>query len=332
MRRTEQMTVFEMTKTLEVVICTFNRADDLDRCLERLALQDAPTYDWSVTVVDNNCTDHTPQVVAQHGARGRVPSLRRVVEKEQGLTPARRRGILETQAIWVAFVDDDCLVTPGWVSSAIDFARRQAHAAGFGGRVLPSWGRVPPPHLVRHGWLFAHQDFGDAEREVESLVGAGVVVNRQALVDCGWAAQPLLADRTGLGHASGGDVEISFRLATTGRKLWYCPSMRIDHVVRRDRQSMGSLMGLARGLGAGAQLVNLMGCSDAANWPFQARRTLNEEWVRHLASTPYVLTGRYAWRDWLIRASFLEGRRVQTRALTADAARRRRLAGVWAKP
>jgi GT2 family glycosyltransferase len=321
-----------MTQSLEIVICTYNRAADLDRCLQRLGCQRDAGANWSVTVVNNNCSDRTTQVVAEHAASGRVPRLSQIFESVQGLTPARRRGAVESTADWLAFVDDDCLVAHDWVAEAINAVARHPDAAGFGGRVLPYWGREPPVHLARHGWLFAEQNLGEEECVVESLVGAGIIINRSALADCGWIAEPYLADRTGLGHVSGGDVEICYRITGTGRRLYYSPRMRIDHVVAPKRQKLGSLLGLARGLGAGAELVNLMGSQDPQSWPAQAHRTLAEELQRHWASTRYVATHQYAWRDWLIRAAFLSGRRTQNRALVRDAATRDRLGGVWGRP
>ena len=51
----------------------------------------------------------------------------------------------------------------------------------------------------------------------------------------------------------------------------------------------------------------------------------------HLASTSYVLRGRYPWQDWLIRMAFLSGQRAQHRSLTHDARTRDRLGGVGAR-
>jgi glycosyltransferase involved in cell wall biosynthesis len=317
--------------SLDVVICTYNRAADLDRCLDALGRQDPVDGDWRVTVIDNNSTDDTADVVAAHVRQGRLPNLTRRLERRQGLTPARQTGVRESEADWIAFVDDDCRVAPNWVSEAIGFAASRPEAGGFGGRVRPDWGRTPPDHLPRHAWLFAAQDHGDEVRGIDSLVGAGIVLNRRALGEAGWTTEPYLADRTGLGHLSGGDVEICFRLTATGRPLWYVPSLRIDHMIASSRQSLPNLLRLARGLGAGAELVSLMGSPDPEDWPGRTGVTLNEEVRRHLASTSYVLSGRYPWQDWLIRMAFLSGQRSQHRVLSRDGRSRDRLGGVWAR-
>jgi glycosyltransferase involved in cell wall biosynthesis len=270
-------------------------------------------------------------VVAAHVQKNRIPSLTRKVEQRQGLTPARQTGVRESGSDWIAFVDDDCQVASNWVSEAIGFAASRPDAGGFGGRVCPNWGRTPPDYLSRHAWLFAAQDHGDEVCRVESLVGAGVVLNRHALEETGWTAEPYLADRTGLGHVSGGDVEICFRLTAAGRSLWYVPAMWLDHMIAPSRQRMPDLLRLARGLGAGAELVSLMGSPDPADWPRQTGEVLREELRRHIASTTYVLRRRYPWQDWLIRMAFLKGQREQHRALSRDNWTRDRIGGVWAQ-
>ncbi len=103
------------TVQIDVVICTYNRAVELDQVLNALSSQVCgPTLAWRVVVVDNASTDDAAAVVARHRAQATLPVLDYVYEGEQGLTAARRRGMLETTAPWVAFVDDDNLLAPKW--------------------------------------------------------------------------------------------------------------------------------------------------------------------------------------------------------------------------
>jgi len=316
---------------LEIVICTYNRASDLDLCLSALARQKADPHVWRVTVIDNNCTDATPQVVERWAATGRLPGLVRVTEPLQGLTPARQRGVRSSRADWIALVDDDCMVSPDWISEALRFGLDHPEAGAFGGRVRPNWGGTAPAHLARNGWLFAEQDHGHAIREVDSLVGAGVVLNRRWLNATGWTSHPLLADRMAKGHTSGGDVEISLRLRISGHALFYVPSMSIEHLIAPSRQRVLQSLGLARGLGAGAELINLMCAEDQARWLATAPARLRLEISQHIAGLPLsVLRRTFGW-DWIIRAAFLVGQRDQARLLQADAAARSHLAGMCAE-
>jgi hypothetical protein len=81
-----------VTIGLEVIVCTCNRASELERMLAALASQSqAKDVVWSVLVVDNGSTDATAKVVESWRARGTIPGLRSLLEPDRGLTPARLR-------------------------------------------------------------------------------------------------------------------------------------------------------------------------------------------------------------------------------------------------
>lgn len=316
---------------LDVVICTYNRAADLDRCLHVLRRQTAP-QDWRVTVVDNNSSDATPTVVNNHASAGALPALTRVFEPKPGLTAARQRAMRDSDADWIAFVDDDCLLRPGWVAGALATVAAHPDAGGIGGRVLPNWGRPAPAHLARNGWLFAEQDLGAAPCEVHSLVGAGMILSRLALNRTGWTERPLLSDRIGRGFVSGGDVEISLRLRAAGFALRYVPALILDHIIARDRQEMHCLTGLAAGLGGGAMLAALLMAADLDDWLDAERADLRSARWGHRLAFRHVVDGRYDMRDWRIRHAFLRGQQHQLTAVATDAHAYRDLAGACRLP
>ncbi len=296
--------------SVDIVICTYNRAADLDRCLHVLRRQTAPR-DWWVTVIDNNSSDATPEVVESHVTANQLPALTRFFEPRPGLTAARQRAMHESAAEWVAFVDDDCLLHPDWIAGALRAMKAHPDAGAIGGRVLPDWGRPVPPHLERNGWLFAEQDFGMSPREVDSLVGTGLILNRVALGRTGWTDAPLLLDRIGRGFVSGGDVEISLRLRAAGYALRYDPTMTLDHMVAQNRQGMAKLVKLAAGLGGGAALASLLTAGDFATWLAEERNEVRAAQRCHRLALGSVLRLRYDLRDWRIFRAFLAGRRRQ---------------------
>ncbi len=316
---------------LDVAICTYNRAAELDRCLHVLRRQSAPAG-WRVTVIDNNSTDATAQVIANHAEANSLPGLERIFEAVPGLTAARQRAMRESRADWVAFVDDDCLLRPGWIAAALDAVAAHRSAGALGGRVLPDWGRPPPPHLDRNGWLFAHQDFGEAACEASSLVGAGLVLSRVALARTGWTDKPLLSDRIGRGFVSGGDVEISLRLQASGYQLRYEPLMILDHQIAPERQRMAALIQLSKGLGGGAALASLLLAADLESWQSAEHGELRARRQRHRLALASVVRGRYAMRDWRIFRAFLIGRQIQLASATSDVERYLPLVGACRPP
>lgn len=243
--------------SLEVVICTYNHAALLDRVLAALAQQrPGPDVAWRILVVNNNCTDDTDAVVARHAASAPVP-LTMVHELEQGLTPARRRGVVSTRGEWIAFVDDDCLLEEDWIQQAAEFARANPDCGAFGGMVILDWEMSPPAFVRRYGWAFAEQDHGTSVRHVQCLTGAGLVVRRSALAECGWIEKQLLADRVGNKLISGGDVEIALRVGSR-HDLWYNPKCRLRHYIPEHRASPQYLKRMTHGLGTSKLLGDSM--------------------------------------------------------------------------
>jgi glycosyltransferase involved in cell wall biosynthesis len=290
----------------DVVICTFNRARMLDRALVALARQsERSELTWQVLVIDNNCTDETPSVVEAHRRSGLPVS--RVVEPEQGLTAARRRGVASGTAPWIAFVDDDCVVEDSWLEEVARFAREHEDAGAFGGRVRLEWEHEPPDYVLHYPWAFAEQDHGAEPKQVDALVGAGIVVRRAALEECGWTAEQLLDDRIGRRLVSGGDVEIALRIGAR-HELWYAPSCELRHVISLERTTLAYLRRVVFGLGVSKFLgESMLWPGSYARWQATALVRSRGFAGRALRDARWALIGRRRLADVLIRLSFLGG-------------------------
>jgi glycosyltransferase involved in cell wall biosynthesis len=284
------------TVAIDVVICTYNRAASLDATLSALAAQEADAcVAWSVLVVDNASADRTADVVEAHCARRLLPGLRRVLENQQGLTPARRRGVQETKGPWIAFVDDDNLLTPNWLSAIAREIRAHPNAGGIGGRVVLDWEQPPPRFFRDFGSCFAEQDAGDVAREMDSLVGAGMVVRRAVLAECGWLERPLLADRVGNRLVSGGDVEIAQRIRGSGYSLRFTPEAVHFHRIPKSRINPKYLFRINYSLGASAALVSsLTWPGDWSSWRALLGGAALGGWLAHFAT---IEARRQSWEQ-----------------------------------
>jgi len=86
---------------VSVIIPTFNRAMKTARAVASVLYQ---TYtDYEIIVVDDGSQDNTEDILSQFGRRLRYIAL----PFNQGVSVARNRGIRESQAQWVAFLDSD---------------------------------------------------------------------------------------------------------------------------------------------------------------------------------------------------------------------------------
>jgi cellulose synthase/poly-beta-1,6-N-acetylglucosamine synthase-like glycosyltransferase len=135
-----------------VVIATRSRPELLARCLGGLSEQD--TQALEVVVVDNSRgEDATRSAALAHGARY-------VVEPTEGLSVARNRGARESAGDVVAYLDDDAVPEPDWLSALLpEFLDPLVGAAT--GRILAA-NRGPTPAVPTAGGVL----FGGSERIV----------------------------------------------------------------------------------------------------------------------------------------------------------------------
>lgn len=234
---------------IDIIICTYNNAQSLERTLDSLARQHSkPEIDWSVLIVDNNCTDDTVSVV-QRAAERAVISVAIEREPEQGLTSARLHGVKSTTREWIAFIDDDCVLAPDWLVQTAAFATAHPSCGAFGGRIELSWETEPPSYVHRFRFAYAGKNHGSKVHRRGWLAGLGMTVRRAALVATGWTEQPLLADRIGDTLVSGGDMEIGLRIAVR-HEIWYNPACGITHMIPPRRITREYLRRMMFGLGA----------------------------------------------------------------------------------
>jgi glycosyltransferase involved in cell wall biosynthesis len=142
------MTQFE---DVTVLICAWNRATLLEETLASLARMDVPAaIRRELVVVDNNCTDATPEVV-ERAARTFPVQVRYPFEKQQGKSHALNAGLRASSRPIVAFVDDDVRVARDWLTSLATVFRDRPDITYAGGPVDPIWEEPCPSWFDRTG-------------------------------------------------------------------------------------------------------------------------------------------------------------------------------------
>jgi glycosyltransferase involved in cell wall biosynthesis len=224
-----------------VIICTYNRAGNLPRCLGALAAQKGVEgREWEVLVVDNNSSDTTSDVVADL-ARKLSINIRYTRETEQGLNYARNTGVRESDGKFFSYVDDDILVSQIWLASLFDaFEINDADAVG--GRIhldpsvsLPKWIRVDTDML---GFL-GYQDFGEEPLRLDGHhrypFGGNMAFNRRVVERIGFFNPKL--GRKGAGRKrselfKGAETDYFHRLAASGEaRIFYAPDAVVYHQI-----------------------------------------------------------------------------------------------------
>jgi glycosyltransferase involved in cell wall biosynthesis len=245
---------------IDVVIATYNRAALLERAVRSLLSADgAAQLDFVVTVVDNNSTDDTAQVIKRLQAE--APNhVRYLFEKRQGKAYAVNAGIAATRGEIVALADDDQLMEREWLS-----ALHRAIGEGYdfvSGPVLGDWQAEPPRwYDERLRGVLSLCDYGaerleyraDEDLHARSISGGNVALRRAALAQVGGYRAEL--GKRGGTFAMGEDAELFLRLRAAGLRGLYEPRMKVYHHIPRERLSKSYFRRWQRGYGYAAALL-----------------------------------------------------------------------------
>jgi glycosyltransferase involved in cell wall biosynthesis len=238
---------------ISVVVCTRNpRPDYLRRVLEALRQQTLSTNRWELLVVDNASDDplHARVDLSWH-PRGRC-----VREAACGLTPARVRGIVESRANLLAFIDDDNVAGPDFLEVAVRTVARFPYLGAFGPGLLEPEFEVQPTAMIRpYVRLLAIRATPaplystDAADPRAIPWGAGLIVRRS--VAEAWLSLIEKLDITAmLGRSgdrlfSGEDDLFSWAAVSTGMGFGIYPDLRVTHLIAGPRVSERYLLRLA---------------------------------------------------------------------------------------
>ena len=103
---------------ISIVIPTYNRARQLERCLIALLGLDYPSERMEIIVVDDASSDSTDTILERFSRECAVPGITLHVVKhtrQQGVALARNSGATQARMDVLAFIDSDCVATPGWL-------------------------------------------------------------------------------------------------------------------------------------------------------------------------------------------------------------------------
>lgn len=213
---------------VSVIICSFNRAVLLSKCLDHLVLH-AKEYaaKLEVIVVDNGSTDQTKQVV--HKRLGTTPfELLYVSESKAGLSNARNKGAEVAKAEWLFYLDDDGLV----VENTFDQLFHTIHSFDFdffGGSYKAYHASNPPDWLPT---TFGNKNISATKTgslNGDTISGGIMVIKKSVLLDQGGFLNTLGMRANAIGY--GEEVELQVRLQKAGYKLGINPDFLMLHLV-----------------------------------------------------------------------------------------------------
>lgn len=244
---------------LDLLIPTYNRAHLLRRCIESVLRATRPDgLHVTITVIDNNSSDNTKEVVDSFAGQGPI-LIRYLLVLRQGKSAALNQAISQTTAELVGMIDDDEEIDPAWLQ-VIDREFSASLALDYiGGPCAPNWEHVPPIWFpARYGGVvgIAHRpERVSFSREFKGmLMGGNAVIRRNTLQKV--LPYPEHLGKIGPKIRSGEDEVVYHRLLDIGAKGIVVPDLIIRHWIpahRLTRQYFRRWT-VGRGISVGSQL------------------------------------------------------------------------------
>jgi GT2 family glycosyltransferase len=216
-----------------VIIATFERYESLHRLLDSIIEQFRFTdVEHEVLVANNAQDDDMAQRVANiveklrqcHGDR-----FRHIREQTSGKCKAQNSAIAQARGAILAFFDDDVVVAPNWLTTAVKFFREKPYDA-MQGPIL-----MPPEMRQNEEFLRAQHKFrtinfvrySSALSEIKTLTGANMAIRKEVFFRVGGFNEDLGPGRSGISE----DVEFAMRLRLSGGRIGYAPEAAVYHEV-----------------------------------------------------------------------------------------------------
>lgn len=250
---------------LSVIIPAHNPRDDyLKRVLAALRGQSLSKEKWELIVVDNR----SERPLAAAYPLDWHPHASHVREEKLGLTPARLAGIARCRADVVVMVDDDNVLFPDYLETALRLAGEYPFVGVWGGQVVGEF-EDPDNYFARHYpesftvRSFAGNHWSNRKRDYAIMpIGAGLCARRSVLQRyaevCTADPRRRLLDRTGTRLLTCGDLDIVFTACDIGLGKALFHELRLTHLIPRKRLSEEFILGNAEGNHYSATLQNFL--------------------------------------------------------------------------
>lgn len=219
---------------VSVVVCTYddNRFQDFVEAADSLLNQ---TYEpiEIVLVIDGN------ESVYEKTQRrfGETENLITVLNEEnKGLSYSRTRGVEQASGDIVAFIDDDAVAEPEWVTELVN-AYNQTDAIAVGGPMAPEWVANRPSHLPQEFfWLIGvnHEDPAEPLAEIRNTFGSNMSFRSTVFEEIGGFNESvgLTADS----QIQADETEFAIRMRRAfGKGMVYQPDAVVRHKIFHSR-------------------------------------------------------------------------------------------------
>jgi glycosyltransferase involved in cell wall biosynthesis len=224
---------------VSVIICTRNRSDDLQRCLQSLYQQTCLPAE--IIVVDNAPSDDSTLRVVK-----RFTEVIYYKEHRPGLSIARNAGLRLANFPVIAFTDDDVMLHPLWLYYVME-SFTESHVGAMTGLVIASSLDTESQQLFEKQYsfnrgycdkmyddMYFHSSLPAGPRVWNIGAGANMAFRKSALETAGYFDERLGAGAAGCNE----DSEMWYRILAKGLAIHYNPRAVGFHEHRKELKAL----------------------------------------------------------------------------------------------
>ena len=219
---------------LSVIICTYNRDKYIYNVLKSIGTNHFPHNRYEIILIDNNCTDNTSAECDRF--RKDFPDIPffYIIEKKQGLSHARNKGIETAHGNILIYVDDDATVNNEYLQTYADFFQKHSEIIAAGGPILPVYETREPTWFspftksLITGYLY----YGKQEKPFKNgkYPGGGNVAYRKEVFANVGMFNPNLG-RNGENLTGAEEKDIFNKMRQNGMNFFYLPKAILYHII-----------------------------------------------------------------------------------------------------
>jgi GT2 family glycosyltransferase len=193
-----------------VIVPAHNAGKTIGECILAVLSQSLPREDYEIIVVDDGSTDSTVATSRKLGARV-------VARPALGVAAARNAGVKAANADIVVFLDPDCLPKLDWLAQMIAPFAVSTVVGVQGAYASDQPGLMP--RLIQAEWEETYRQL-ESYPSTDVIRGFSAAFRRSAIVG---------PEGFDAAFAIGDDVELSYRLANSGRRLVFNRRAAVYH-------------------------------------------------------------------------------------------------------
>jgi len=203
---------------VSIIIPSHNRPKCLQQCLAAITELDYARDKFEVIVVDDGSSTQLDPIVDLFSAKINLHLLK---QEHAGPARARNRGVKQAKGEFLAFTDDDCRPTPGWLATLMDFLAIKPDSM-IGGEILNA---LPgnsfssaSQALVSYLYFYYNKN----SKEAHFFTANNIALSKKCFLAVGGFDQEW-------GIAAAEDREFCDRWLLSGYQMTYAPEAVIYH-------------------------------------------------------------------------------------------------------